>query len=89
MDCSPPQKLVPIMLNHARDNHAQGILVIPKWKSAAYWPLLRTGNNWADGISCEMEYARPKQFFTRAPVGNNLFSENTFLSNVLVLKIKF
>ena len=85
----PPPKLVSKVLQHARVCHAKGVLIVPKWYSAAYWPLLRNGDNWVDGVSCLLEYVRPTQFFTRPIVGNNVFSENIFLSNVLVLGIRF
>ena len=36
----PPVYMVPIILKHMRKSHAFGVLVVPFWPSAAFWPFL-------------------------------------------------
>ena len=85
----PPPRLISQVLFHARKCKAVGILVVPKWQSAAFWPLIWDGKNWLAGITLLLEYVKPTNFFQRGPFGNNVFSEQMFNSNVLVLKVDF
>jgi hypothetical protein len=85
----PPPKLIPRTLKHMKRCKAIGILTIPRWMSAAYWPLIHNGTVWAEGVHLLVEYKNPCNFFKKGPYGNNVFSENRFDSNVLVLKVDF
>ena len=85
----PPPKLIPRTIKHMRQCKARGILIVPKWQSAIFWPIIHDGSEWRNGISLLLEYVKPKNFFIKAAGGNNLFNENAFTSNVLVLNVNF
>jgi hypothetical protein len=85
----PPPNLIPKILSHCKRCKATGILVIPKWTSAFYWPILHNGTSWIRGITQVLEYKNPKNFFKRGPFGNETFTEKTFKSNVVILKLQF
>jgi hypothetical protein len=85
----PPPNLIPKVIAQCRRCKAKGILVTPKWKSAFFWPVIHDGTNWETGIHLLREYKNPTNFFHRGPFGNETFTEKTFSSNVLILKIDF
>jgi len=85
----PPPRLIPKVIFHAKKCHAKGLLILPRWQSATFWPLIWDGNCWAAGLKLMLEYNKPANFFSRGPFGNNVFCEEQFASNVLVFEIDF
>ena len=85
----PPPKLVPKVIKHMKQCHAKGVMVVLKWQSAIFWPILHDGVTWRAGITLLLEFVKPTNFFIKAPGGNDVFNENKFLSNVLVLMVDF
>jgi hypothetical protein len=85
----PPPKLIIKPVSHCKLSHAVGVMIIPKWKSALFWPFIATEDGWAQGISLLYEYENPCNFFLRGPFGNSVFTEGKFAGNVLVLKLDF
>ena len=83
----PPPKLIAQTLNHCKLCGVQGIMIIPKWTSAPFWPLLYQEGRLMEGFTLLYEYRRPKNFFKKGLFANDMFSENSFASNVLVLKV--
>ena len=43
----PPVSLISRVINKCVQDRAQGTLLIPLWKSADFWPLLKNGADWA------------------------------------------
>ena len=43
----PPVSLISRVINKCVQDRAQGTLLIPFWKSADFWPLLKNGADWA------------------------------------------
>ena len=41
----PPVKLIPAVIHHLSIQQCRGVLVIPEWRTAIFWPLITT-----DGI---------------------------------------
>jgi hypothetical protein len=66
-------------------------MVIPKWKSALYWPLIWNAklNSFKSFIKNYFEYERPCNFFTEGSDKNSIFAMSNFPSNVLVLQVDF
>ena len=38
----PPVKLIPAVLHHMTVQQCQGVLVVPEWRTAIFWPLITT-----------------------------------------------
>ena len=38
----PPVKLIPAVIHHLSMQQCQGVLVIPEWRTAIFWPLITT-----------------------------------------------
>ena len=57
--------MVPKVLRHLVLNRAFGTLVVPKWHSAIFWPLLidSQSGTFSDIVVDFLEYQKPKQFF--------------------------
>ena len=84
----PPIYLIPKVLKHMLYYRAKGTLVVPKWKSALFWPCLvdRTGN-FHTYVVDSVEYVKPKNFFIGGSHKESIFAKSPFISNVLVLRI--
>jgi hypothetical protein len=85
----PPPKLIPKVISHCKLFRVKGILIIPKWTSAVYWPLVKNGEVWLPGLTLKYEYQNPVNFFKRGAFGNSCFTEGRFASNVVVLGVNF
>jgi hypothetical protein len=85
----PPPQLAGKVLNHMRLCKAAGVLLLPKWCSAAYWPILHDGREYTRGVELLLEYHKPVHFFKRGVHGNNVFSGDQFASNVVILLVDY
>jgi hypothetical protein len=85
----PPICLVAQALKHAQYCKSAGVVVIPVWRSAAFWPFVHDGSSWKYEIFKILEYRRPTGFFRAGPDSNDVFTENSFNGDVLVLGFNF
>ena len=87
----PPPNLICKVINHLQLCNAEGVLVVPKWRSALFWPMLWDENRkyYAYFVKSLVEYEKPKNFFKPGSDKNSIFACNAFQSNVLVLKVSF
>jgi len=85
---SPP-KLVIKAIEHCKVSKAQGIIIIPKWTSAIFWPYIWSNGCFVQGLKLLYEYKNPKHFFVGCPFGNSVFSGEVFKGNVLIIKLDF
>ena len=70
----PPLFLVPRLLKHARVTRAKGTLIIPRWASAPFWPLIfPDGVNPAEFVKEIKELPRIEGLFIEGHSGCNLF----------------
>ena len=82
---APPISLISDVILHMQRCSARGTLIVPKWKTGLFWPLLcDSRGNFKDFVIDWVEFKKPKNFFqcTRP----NIFCSD-FKSDVLVLKI--
>ncbi|XP_065915901.1 uncharacterized protein [Dysidea avara] len=85
----PPPFLVPRLLKHASITKAKGTLVIPKWVSAPFWPLIfPNGTNPAQFVKEVRELPKVEGLFVEGRSGCNLFKgvPNT---PVIALRLKW
>ena len=84
----PPVHLISKTLKYIIHCRAKGTLVIPKWTSASFWPiLLDLQGNFVPFVTDYIEYKYPTNFFIPGSDKNSIFAQQTFQSNVLVLRI--
>ena len=85
----PPISLIAQNIKHARYCNASGVLIVPEWKSATFWPMIHSGYKFRDGIRPLLEFRAPKNFFISGPGSNDVFTEKAFAGTVWVLVFKF
>lgn len=85
----PPIYLIPQVLRHAKNCGCVGTLVVPVWKSAAYWPMLcPDGTYWAEFVTGVSQLPQTPEVFLPGLRGASLFKgcPNT---PVVVLRLRF
>jgi hypothetical protein len=65
----------------------EGVLVIPKWVSASFWPILYDNGKLPEGWKVLYEYVKPKNFFVNFDKSNRMFTKEPFSGNVLAIQI--
>ena len=84
----PPIYLVPKVIQHLRLNRAFGTLIVPKWRSAAYWPMLVDRNGRFHHFVIDyIEFVNVKDIYLNGSV-KSIFNDQ-FKSSVLALRISF
>ena len=84
----PPISLIGRAVRHLLNCGAKGTLVVPKWKSAAFWPSLIDKNGkflWF--VKDSIEYKHPTIFFVPGSDKNSIFAAQKFNSNVIALNL--
>ena len=83
----PAINLLPRVIEHIKRNSCKGVLVLPYWLSAAYWPLTATSKtNFLRSVTDYKIFDNPSQCF---PLGNNkksLIGLSNFNGPVLALQ---
>lgn len=85
----PPVHLIPRTLSHLLACKAKGTLIVPRWESSVFWPILINSLNcqFKSFVVDYLEYKRPKQFFVPGSDKTGVFAVSPFNGNVLVLRI--
>lgn len=85
----PPVCLIPRVIKHLIRCRAIGTLIVPKWPSSLFWPLLVSfgKNSFQDFIREYVEYSKPRNFFVPGSCKDSVFAMSPFCSNVLALRI--
>ena len=84
----PPIYLIPRVIEQLRANKAVGTLVVPKWRSAAFWPMIINKCGYFRSFVVDhIEFTDVKQIFVNGSV-KSIFDKN-FKSPVLALRICF
>jgi hypothetical protein len=85
----PPIKLVTKALRHAQFCNTSGVLIVPAWRSAAFWPHINNGMEWSAGLKLIYQYRNPSAFFVRGLEANDVFTDRPFLGSVLIFGFDF
>ena len=82
----PPVYLIPKTILHLRFCRAEGSLVVPKWPSSPFWPLIFPFGAVCSDIIEVLEFTNPLGIFQKGSVSNTIFGSTEFKSPVLVLR---
>ena len=87
----PPVHLIYMTISLMRMCKARGTLVIPKWKSAVFWPMIINSftDNHQSYIKDLREYKNPHQTIPTRIARKSIFAKQPFHSSALVLLINF
>ena len=84
----PPIYLVCRVIKHCLACKAKGTLVVPKWISASYWPLLFKNNGLCQHYITDMlEFKDARNIYVHGSNKNSLFGSDRFTGSVLVVRI--
>ena len=84
----PPVYLVPRVIKHLKLCGGEGTLVVPLWKSAAFWPLLVDSKGvYNSFIVDNIIFHKANDIFVQGSI-KSIF-DNSFKSPVVALRIKF
>ena len=83
----PPVRLICRTISHLALCRGHGILIIPKWPSSTFWPLLWSSedNNFQQFEQKHIEYVKPKGFFQAGSDKHSIFAAERLSFNILVL----
>ena len=86
----PPVNLVPRVLKQIQEQRARGVLVIPFWPSAAFWPLLCVGQGgFTRQITDWMDLPISKELYTPATCGRGCFGTEDLCFRMIALKVNY
>ena len=84
----PPIYLVPRVIHQLRINRACGTLIVPKWRSSAFWPMLIDEyGDFKSFVINHIEFSNAKGIFVNGSV-KSIFDDK-FKSSVMALRISF
>ncbi|CAC5411056.1 unnamed protein product [Mytilus coruscus] len=81
----PPVHLVGRALNHMLICKGKGTIVVPKWTSSCFWPILwsSSNNQYKSFVKDFVEYVKPSGFFCQGSDKNSIFIHSPLTFNVL------
>ena len=80
---------MPRVLKHACTCVCYGMLVVPKWKSAVFWPLVHDAHGFRPFIVGVMWLPRGETLMAPGKRGRVLFKDNVPNMEVLALRVDF
>ncbi|XP_052089575.1 uncharacterized protein LOC127726267 [Mytilus californianus] len=84
----PPISLVSNCINHLVSCVAEGTLVVPKWQSAAFWPLIFKQNlEYACYVVDVLEFHEVERIFVAGNNLNSLFANGKFHGEILAVHL--
>ena len=83
----PPPKLVPRVIKHLLRCQARGALVIPKWESAVFWPLLFPDGEPAWFVRSTISFPNASRFIVKGFQPRTKFGASVFPEALLALQL--
>ena len=83
----PPVRDIVKVIQKITVEHVKGILVLPLWKSSAFWPLLLDGGGFKSFITYAEIFRDGKKWLKKGNSGYSLLGTENFASAIIVLKI--
>ena len=84
-----PLYSVPRVMKHMLACKAEGTLIVPRWSSSPYWPMIfRQNLVYQDYITDFIDFSNPEKIFVQGSNKNSFFGSNRFTAPVLALRIK-
>lgn len=84
----PPVSLASKCINHLISCSAQGTLIVPKWYSAPFWPLLFAKdmqyNPWVKDV---LEFTEPDRILVAGQNKNSMFANGKFKGTLLAVRL--
>ncbi|MEW8544359.1 MAG: reverse transcriptase domain-containing protein [Candidatus Thiodiazotropha sp.] len=85
----PPITLVTRVIKKMIVDRATGVLVIPCWRSAPFWPILCPDGKFIPNVIDWFDLPTSKEFYTRCKNGRGMFGNADLKFRMLALKMNF
>lgn len=85
----PPVVLVSRVLRKMRQCAAKGVLVVPEWKSANFWPLVSNEMGFYPFVIDVMYLPTEKEFYVPCKNGRGIFGTENLRFRMLALAVSF
>ena len=85
----PPIYLIPRVLGHAQEIHAEGTLIIPQWPSAPFWPMLFASESKVSQNIMTTEITDKEQVIIRRGGSGGQFFSKEPNTNLLAVRLNF
>ena len=83
-----PRYSVLRVVKHMLACKAEGTLIVPRWGSSPFWPMIfRQNLVYQDYITDVIEFSNPEGIFVEGSNKNSLFGSDRFTSPVLAVRI--
>lgn len=70
-------------------DRANGVLIVPLWRSAIYWPLLCSNGNFIPNVVDWIDLPKNKENYTPCRNGTGIFGTENLKFRMLALRIIF
>jgi hypothetical protein len=85
----PPISIIHRVLRKMRTDRAKGLLVVPYWKSAIFWPLLCPDGHFIGEVEQIIDIPTQKEFYVRCKNGKGIFGNVDLNFRMLAIKLCF
>ena len=82
----PPPRLICKTINKLISEKGKGSLVIPLWKSAPFWPMLKKGDKWEHCVKDQRYFT---SYITQKGRGENGIFGSSKVFNMVIVRIEF
>ena len=82
----PPPRLICRTINKLISEKGKGSLVIPLWKSAPFWPMLKKGDKWEHCVKDQRYFT---SYITQKGRGENGIFGSSKVFNMVIVRIEF
>lgn len=85
----PPPCIIHKVLNKMAVDKASGVLVVPLWTSAPYWPILCPNGRYISAVSDWMDLPTKKEYYVKCSNGKGMFGNIDLNFRMVALSLKF
>ena len=69
--------------------YAVGVIVVPLWKSASFWPLIWNGNSFIKNVIDWIDLPVAKEYYIPCKNNSGMFGKENLKFRMLALKVDF
>lgn len=85
----PPIVVVPRVIRKMQKDRATGVLIVPLWRSASFWPLLVRNGNFISNIVDWIDLPTNKENYISCINGSGIFGTENLKFRMLALRVIF
>ena len=84
----PPVPLTSRAINHLVKCKAKGTLIVPKWTSSPFWPLIfEDGLEYKPYVTDVLEFTETERILEAGMNVNSIFARGDFKGNLLAIRL--